>query len=255
MSGPSPGRALVIAEAGVNHNGSLDLALELVGAARRAGADIVKFQTFRAAKLASRSAARAPYQGEGGQLDLLSALELPDEAFVALRDRALEEGIEFLSTPFDPESAELLGRLGVKRFKVSSADLTDLPLLEKIGSFRRPVILSTGMGEDGEIAEALAVLDRAGAPEVTLLHCISSYPARPEELQLLRIPVLRKAFGRPVGFSDHSLGSDAALAARALGAVAIEKHLTLDRGLPGPDHAASAEPRVALRSRCAIGPI
>jgi N,N'-diacetyllegionaminate synthase len=234
--------AFLIAEAGVNHNGRLDLALDLVAAARRAGADAVKFQTFRAASLVAPGAARAPYQGQGGQLEMLRALELPDEAFGAIRDRCREEGIEFLSTPFDERSADLLHRLGVRRFKVSSGDLTDLPLLARIGSFRLPVILSTGMGEDREVADALDVLRTAGAPEVVLLHCITSYPAAPEDLQLLRIPALAGRFGCPVGYSDHSVGEDAALAARALGAIVIEKHLTLDRGLPGPDHAASAEP-------------
>jgi sialic acid synthase SpsE len=232
----------VVAEAGVNHNGQIDLALDLVVQARRAGADAVKFQAFRADLLASPISERAPYQGNGGQLEMLRSLELDPEAFTVIRDRCVFEGIEFLSTPFDAESAELVLRLGVRRFKVSSGDITDLPLLDLIGSFRLPVILSTGMAEEEEIAEALSVLERSGAPGVTLLHCISSYPAAPEELQLLSIPRLGKRFGRPVGYSDHSLGADAALAARALGAVIIEKHLTLDRTLPGPDHAASAEP-------------
>ena len=242
MEGSGNSRALIIAEAGVNHNGRLDRALELVAAAHRAGADAVKFQTFRAASLASPRAARAPYQGEGGQLEMLRRLELAPEAFELLRDRARALGIEFLSTPFDAGSVDLLRRLGVARFKVSSADVTDLPLLERIGSCGKPVILSTGMARDDEIEEALRVLARAGAPGVTLLHCITSYPAPPADLQLLRIPALRERFGLPVGYSDHSLGTDAALAARALGAVVIEKHLTLDRTLAGPDHAASAEP-------------
>ncbi len=236
------GRAFVIAEAGVNHNGRLDLALRLVSAAKKAGADAVKFQTFQAGLLASPEAARAPYQGAGSQWELLRSLELPREAFSLLRDRALAEGIEFLSSPFDVASAELLFSLGVKRFKVSSGDITDRQLLTRIGSFILPVILSTGMAEDREIGEALDLLDGSGAPEVTILHCITSYPAAPEELQLRRIGVLRERFGRRVGYSDHSLGNDAALAARALGAVVVEKHMTLDRSLPGPDHAASSEP-------------
>jgi sialic acid synthase SpsE len=173
---------------------------------------------------------------------MLRGLELPPEAFAEIRSRCVREGIEFLSTAFDVESADLVYSLGVRRFKVASGDVTDLPLLDRIGSFRLPVILSTGMAEEEEIAEALSVLERSGAPCVTLLHCISSYPAAPGDLQLLSIPRLRKRFGRPVGYSDHSLGTDAALAARTLGAVIIEKHLTLDRTLPGPDHAASAEP-------------
>ncbi len=236
-------KTFLIAEAGVNHNGRLDLAVQLVKEARRAGADAVKFQTFRADRLASPRTARARYQGSGQQLEMLQGLELSEEAFVRLRDCAFQEGIEFLSTPFDEESAELVNRLGVSRFKISSGDLTDLPLLARIGSFKKPVILSTGMAEDGEIAEALQVLDGSGAQEVVLLHCLTSYPARDADLQLLRIPALRDRFQRPVGYSDHSRGSDSALAACALGACAVEKHLTLDRSLPGPDHAASAEPR------------
>jgi N,N'-diacetyllegionaminate synthase len=234
--------AWIVAEAGVNHDGRLDRALDLVAAARRAGADAVKFQTFRASRLASPRAARAPYQGTGDQAAMLRALELPDGAFEVIRDRAAAEGIEFLSTPFDVESAELLFALGVRRFKVSSGDVTDLPLLERIGSFHRPVILSTGMATDAEIGEALGTLRAAGAPEVVLLHCITSYPVEAADLQLARIPALRERFSCPVGFSDHSIGPQAAAAARALGACVIEKHLTLDRSLPGPDHAASAEP-------------
>jgi len=238
----SAGRAFVIAEAGVNHNGRLEMAFELVSAARRAGADAVKFQTFETARLVSPVAPRAPYQGDGSQWEMLRSLELPRDGFSLLRDRALAQGIEFFSTPFDGESADLLFSLGVKRFKVSSGDLTDRQLLARIGSFRLPVLVSTGMADDREIVEALDALDAAGAPEVTLLHCITSYPAAIDELQLRRIGVLRERFARKVGYSDHSLGNDAALAARALGAVVIEKHLTLDRTLPGPDHAASAEP-------------
>ena len=226
----------------MNHNGSLELALELVRQARCAGADGVKFQTFRADRLASVRSPRAPYQGSGDQLRMLQALELSGKAFGILRDRALEEGLEFLSTPFDEESAVLLRDLGVGRFKVSSGDLTNTPLLRTIGSFGLPVILSTGMARDGEIAEALEALRGAGAGDLMLLHCITAYPAPPEDLQLLRMADLRERFGLPVGFSDHSLGAEAAPAARALGACLIEKHLTLDRSMSGPDHAASADP-------------
>ncbi len=240
-------RATVIAEIGVNHDGRLEQALQLVRAAREAGADAVKFQTFRAERIASPHAPRAAYQERGGdrgggQLDLLRRLELGAEDFAIIRDWCSDHGIEFLSTPFDAESVEVLDRLAVARFKVGSGDLDNVPLLEEIGRRRRPVILSTGMATDDEIELALATLDGAGAPEVTLLHCISRYPAPAQSLQLLRIPALRRLFGRPVGYSDHSIGVEAALAARALGATVIEKHFTLDRHAPGPDHAASADP-------------
>ncbi|MBI4583369.1 MAG: N-acetylneuraminate synthase [Planctomycetes bacterium] len=251
-AGASP--ALVIAEVGVNHNGRLDLALASVEAAFRAGANAVKFQTFKAERLAAPTAPQAGYQrrrpdsrsapaaAKGGQLEMLKALELSEADFSRIRDHCERQGVEFLSTPFDPESAAFLRDLGVRRFKVGSGDLTNVPLLKRLGGFRLPVILSTGMAVDGEIAEAIEALEEAGAPEITLLHCISQYPAPPESLQLRRIPWLRDRFGRPVGYSDHSLGHEAALGARALGAMVIEKHLTLDRSLPGPDHAASADP-------------
>ena len=243
----TPERAWIIAEAGVNHDGSLERALALVDAAARCGADAVKFQTFKAASLVAMHAPRAPYQGPGDQLSLLRALELGPDAFRALRDRAQQRGIEFLSTPFDEESADLLESLGVLRFKVSSGDITDHGLLRRIAQFKKPVILSTGMARNEEIADALETLDSCGAPEVTLLHCISSYPACPEELQLCSIERLRCRFRRRVGFSDHSIGIEACLVARALGASVLEKHITLDRRAPGPDHAASTEPEEFTR--------
>ena len=240
-------KACIIAEVGVNHDGREDRALRLVDAARQAGADAVKFQTFRAHRLASPRAPKAAYQqGDStsteSQREMLESLELSEEAFRRIREHCRQQSIEFLSTPFDIDSAAFLGRIGVERFKVGSGDLTHLPLLEFLGNQGLPVILSTGMASNDEILEAVDCLRSAGAADITLLHCISRYPAPADELQLLRIPFLRAEFRLPVGYSDHSIGFEAALGALALGAVIIEKHLTLDRSLPGPDHAASADP-------------
>lgn len=239
-------RCQVIAEIGVNHDGSLEQAMDLIDAARQAGADAVKFQTFHAEQLASSKAPRARYQEEAddsdSQLDMLKRLELGPDEFREVSKHCDHVGIEFLSTPFDLESAMFLCGLGVRRFKIGSGDLTNTLLLRKVASFRLPVILSTGMATTSEIEEALDILDHRGAPEVTLLHCISRYPTPVEDLQLLEIPRLRQSFERRVGFSDHSVGCEAAFVARALGATVIEKHLTLDRELSGPDHAASSDP-------------
>jgi N-acetylneuraminate synthase len=239
-------RCQVIAEIGVNHDGSVEQAMDLIDAAHQAGADTVKFQTFRADKLASSSAPRARYQENGddsdSQLEILRRLELSPDDFREISKHCDNVGIEFLSTPFDIDSAVFLCGLGVRRFKIGSGDLTNTLLLRKVASFRLPVILSTGMATNDEIDEALDVLDRGGAPDVALLHCISRYPTPVEDLQLLEIVRLRRTFDRRVGFSDHSVGCEAALVARALGACIIEKHLTLDRELSGPDHAASIDP-------------
>ena len=241
--------AFIIAEAGVSHDGSVEHAIALVDAASESGADAVKFQTFCAEKLASRCAPRAAYQdratGAAGenQLAMLKALELPPEAFKTIAERCGGRGIEFLSTPFDLESVRLLEEIGVERFKIGSGDLTNHPLLHAVGRCGCPVILSTGTGADSEIGDALDALETAGS-DVTILHCISRYPAPAEDLQLLRIPALEARFGRPVGYSDHSIGIEAALGARALGASVIEKHFTLDTTLPGPDHTVSAAPDV-----------
>lgn len=235
----------VIAEAGVNHNGDLGLAKELVRAARRTGADAVKFQTFRTEKLVSRYAPRAAYQernaGAGTQEDLLRPLELAERDFQVLSDLARDEGITFLSTPFDDESVDVLARLGVPAFKVGSGDLTNHPLLRRVAAAGRPMVVSTGMATLEEVRDAARALDAAGA-RYMLLHCTSDYPARPSDLNLRAIPLLRAEMGVEVGYSDHTTGSAAAVAAVALGATLVEKHLTLDRTLPGPDHKASLEP-------------
>jgi N,N'-diacetyllegionaminate synthase len=250
----------VIAEAGVNHNGSLDRALELVDVAAGAGADAVKFQTFRASELASTSAHKARYQeahtGEGDQLSMLRSLELDASAHARIFERCAERGIEFMSTPFDPESVALLDGLGMRRFKVPSGEITNPLLLRAVGSCGKPTILSTGMCGLADIEYALAVLAQPHerAPKyssaassslmarVTLLHCTTEYPAPLEDVNLRAMSTMRAAFGLPVGYSDHTLGITIPIAAVALGATVIEKHFTLDRSLPGPDQQSSLEP-------------
>lgn len=236
---------LVIAEAGVNHNGSLARATRMVRAAAEAGADYVKFQAFRAESLASRRAAAATYQKKnakiGDQLSLLRGLELSLDDFAALARECQRARIGFLVTPFDVEMVAPLVAMGMDRIKIPSGELTNEPMLRELARFRLPVILSTGMATKVEVGRALSVLRRAGARDVTLLHCTSLYPAPIGAINLRAIETMRCAFGIPVGYSDHSLGDHVAIAAVALGASVIEKHFTLDRSLPGPDHAASLE--------------
>jgi N-acetylneuraminate synthase len=263
-------RVTVIAEAGVNHNGSLDLALRLVDAAAEAGADVVKFQTFRADALAARSAPKADYQkrttgAEQSQYEMLKALELSHAAHARLVEHCAARGIEFLSTPFDLDSLTYLtDELGLARIKVGSGDMTNAPLLLAVARSGREVVLSTGMATLAEVAEALGALaygyaggeapGRAAFAEalethkdllrdkVTVLQCTTEYPAPPEAINLRAMDTLAAAFGLPVGLSDHSDGTAIPVGAVGRGAVMIEKHLTLDRGLPGPDHGASLEP-------------
>jgi N-acetylneuraminate synthase len=237
----------VIAEAGVNHNGSLDCALRLVDAAKASGADAVKFQTFRADLLATRSAHKAPYQerttaNTESQFEMLRRLELDAAAHQRLSDHCREIGILFLSSPFDMQSADLLDAMNVPLFKIPSGEITNLPFLEHLARKGRPLILSTGMSRLGEVEEAVHVLQSAGAQQLTLLHCVTEYPAPYAQINLRAMQTLKTAFGLPVGYSDHTPGIDIAIAAVALGAEVIEKHFTLDRSLPGPDHAASLEP-------------
>lgn len=240
------GVPLVIAEGGVNHNGNVELALRLVDAAASAGADAVKFQTFSAHALASPEAPQAAYQAEraaaASQVEMLRRLELPPDAWAALRDRANERGMVFLSTPFDLASVQLLAGLDVPAFKVGSGDLTNLVLLRAVAAHGRPLLLSTGMGTLDEVAAAVADLQAHGDPPLVLLQCTSAYPADADEANLAAMATMREAFGVPVGYSDHTSGISVAIAAAALGAAVIEKHLTLDRAMPGPDHAASLEP-------------
>jgi N-acetylneuraminate synthase len=237
----------IIAEAGVNHNGSLDLALRLVDAAKASGADAVKFQTFRADLLTTRSAHKAPYQerttaNAESQFEMLQRLELDAAAHQRLIDHCRQIGIQFLSSPFDAQSADLLATMNVPLYKVPSGEITNLPFLQHLARKNRPLILSTGMSTLGEVEEAVHVLQAAGATQLTLLHCVTEYPAPYAEVNLRAMQTLKSAFGLPVGYSDHTPGIDIAIAAVALGAEVIEKHFTLDRSLPGPDHPASLEP-------------
>lgn len=236
----------VIAEAGVNHDGSVELALQLVEAGADAGADAIKFQTFSAEAVVLDHAPQAAYQlarsPAGSQLEMLRGLELPASAWPALMARAKELGIVFLSTPFDLASVALLADLGVPAFKVGSGDLPNLVLLRAVAAHGKPVLLSTGMAELPEVEAAVDDLRRHGDPPLVLLQCTSAYPAPAEDANLRAMATLRDRFGVPVGYSDHTQGIATATAAAALGAVMIEKHLTVDRSRPGPDHAVSLEP-------------
>ncbi|MBA2964144.1 MULTISPECIES: N-acetylneuraminate synthase family protein [Ramlibacter] len=238
----------VIAEAGVNHNGDLGLARRLCEAACDAGADAVKFQTFRAEDLVVRGAPTAAYQqretGESDQFEMLRKLELSEAQHRDLKAHCDRLGIEFFSTPFSLPAVDLLVGLGVRRLKMPSGELTHRALVERASATRLPLLISTGMATLDEAREALgwARAARGTLDGLALMHCTSAYPASDEALNLTAIPAMARDLGVPVGYSDHSLGIEAALAAVALGAVAIEKHLTLDRSLPGPDHSASLEP-------------
>jgi N,N'-diacetyllegionaminate synthase len=240
-------RPFIIAEAGVNHNGSLDLAFQLVAAAKHAGADAVKFQTFSAERLVSRSAAKAEYQrrttsARETQFAMLKRLELDERAHREIVARCRQLGVAFLSSPFDEESADLLKRLGVSALKIPSGEITNLPYLSHVARLRLPLIVSTGMSTLSEVGRAMDTLTAAGASDVTLLHTVTEYPAPVAQINLRAMLTLQAAFHVPVGYSDHTQGFETAIAATALGAEVIEKHLTLDRALPGPDHAASHEP-------------
>ncbi len=235
----------IVAEVGVNHNGSLALARALVDSAAVSGADAVKFQSFSAEKLVSAWAPLAPYQrdeGKGRQREMLRALELGEREHRQLKGRCERRGVLFLSTPYDEESADFLESLSVPAYKVGSGELTNLPFLRYLARKGKPLIVSTGMAEEEEVAEALETIYGARNRKVILLHCTSSYPTEVSDAHLRAIPFLRERFGHPVGFSDHTLGPVAAIGAVALGACLVEKHFTLDRNLPGPDHKASIEP-------------
>jgi N,N'-diacetyllegionaminate synthase len=237
----------IIAEAGVNHNGDIKLAKKLVNAATKAGADTVKFQTFNTEEIVTTSAAKAGYQKEttgadSAQFEMLQNLELAPGDFKKLSAYAREKGIVFLSSPFDKSSVDLLDELGVPAFRIPSGEITNSPLLKHIAHKRKPVILSTGMSTMEEIREAVDILRREGAKGIVVLHCVSSYPASPEDMNLKVMDTLQRVFGLPVGLSDHTTSIAIPVAAVALGACVIEKHLTLDKKLPGPDHQASLEP-------------
>jgi N-acetylneuraminate synthase len=242
-------KTLVIAEAGVNHNGDLARAYRMIEVAAGAGADLIKFQTFSAARLATPQAAKADYQVRPDavaetQYEMLSRLELTRQDHEALMAHCRRADIGFLSTAFDIESVDMLVDLGLRQFKIPSGEITNLPYLRHVGSLGRELILSTGMTTLDEVDAALLALERAGTPRrrVTVLHCTTAYPTAMADVNLRAMVTLRDRFGVRVGYSDHSPGTEVAVAAVALGAEVIEKHFTLDRRLPGPDHQASLEP-------------
>jgi N,N'-diacetyllegionaminate synthase len=242
-------KTLVIAEAGVNHNGDMEKARALVDVAADAGADFVKFQTFTADKLVSASAPKAEYQKQStgaqeSQYEMIRKLELTHAMHDELIAHCARRGVRFFSTAFDLDSLDYLAGLGLDRFKVPSGEITNLPYLRRMGSYRRPVILSTGMSNMQEIGDALRVLENAGTKrsDITVLHCNTEYPTPMRDVNLRAMLSIRDEFGVDVGYSDHTPGIEVSLAAVALGATVIEKHFTLDKNLPGPDHLASLEP-------------
>jgi N,N'-diacetyllegionaminate synthase len=244
-------KVIIIAEAGVNHNGSMDLAKQLIDAAADAGADYVKFQTFKTEKLVSAKAKKAEYQQKNmndhvsdSQFDMLKKLELTEEQHHELIAYCKTKNIRFLSTAFDLESIDLLNSIGIDLFKIPSGEITNLPYLRKIGSLKKKVIVSTGMCVMSEIEDAVNVLLNAGTPKdnISILHCTTDYPTAMENVNLKAMLTIQKKFQVPVGYSDHTLGIEVPIAAVALGAVIIEKHFTLNKDLPGPDHKASLEP-------------
>jgi N,N'-diacetyllegionaminate synthase len=234
-----------VAEAGVNHDGEAARALALVDAAAEAGADAVKFQIFDADRLVARGAPKAAYQENGSaetQDEMLRRLQLDRPAFEQIAERARSRGVAFIASPFDEASVDVLVELGAPAIKIASPDLVNLSLVTHAASKGKPLVLSTGMADLVETQTAVATARAAGASDVVVLHCVSAYPARPEDANLAAMATLASELGVPVGFSDHTLGTTVAIAAAALGACMIEKHFTLDRSAPGPDHAASLEP-------------
>ena len=243
---------MIIAEAGVNHNGSIDLAKQLIDAASDAGADYVKFQTFIAHQLVTQSAKRAAYQktnttdegGDDSQLQMLKKLELSDEQHHELVAYCKQKSIEFLSTAFDLRSLEFIHSLKLGLIKVPSGEITNLPYLKKVGAMNKKVVLSTGMSVMNEVEEAISVLVGAGTARenISVLHCTTDYPTSMKDVNLNAMLTLKEHFQLPVGYSDHTNGIEVAVAAVAMGATIIEKHFTIDKTLPGPDHKASLEP-------------
>ena len=242
-------KVLIIAEAGVNHNGDINKAKNLIDIAAEAGADMVKFQTFTAESLVSKNAPKADYQIQNtnaleSQYDMIKKLELTRPMHEDLIQHCHKRRIDFFSTGFDPQSIDLLVDLGLKLFKIPSGEITNLPYLKHVGAYGKPIILSTGMSNLNEIKDALEVLESSGTTrdKITILHCNTEYPTPMTDVNLLAMLSIRKAFGVNVGYSDHTLGIEVPVAAVALGASVIEKHFTIDRTMPGPDHSASLEP-------------
>jgi len=244
IGGKNP--CFIIAEAGVNHNGDVDTAKKMIDAANEAGADAVKFQTFIAEKLATKKVGKADYQKKdndaGTQFDMLKKLELGREHHAVLQNYCDEKGILFLSTPFDTGSIDFLDSINIPAFKISSGDLNNHPFLEHLASKNKPILLSTGMSTMDEIRDAVNLIKEKGNNQIVLLHCVTAYPTPIEEANVRAMLELKKLGVNVVGFSDHTAGIYASIAAAALGASVIEKHYTLDRNMDGPDHAASLEP-------------
>jgi N-acetylneuraminate synthase len=243
-------KTLIIAEAGVNHNGDIDLAKQLVTAAAASGADMVKFQTFKAHNLVTKTASKAAYQNKTtdeteSQFEMIRKLELSKADHELLIEECNRHGIGFFSTAFDTDSFDMLVNMGIKQVKIPSGELTNLPLLRYMTRLGLPVILSTGMANMGEIEAALGVIENSGTPRslITVLHCTTEYPTPMNEVNLRAMLSIKSAFRVKVGYSDHTPGIEIPIAAVALGATVIEKHFTLDRNLPGPDHLASLEPK------------
>jgi len=237
----------IIAEIGVNHNGDIALAKKMISEAKACGADAVKFQTFTAERLVTQGTPKVRYQedttsAEESHYDMIKKLELSKESHVILKKYCASAGIDFISTPYDVDSASFLNEIGLAVFKTASADIVDLPLHHYLAGTGKPVIMATGMATMEEIETAIRIYNEAGNPSVALLHCVSSYPCSNESLNLRVISTLQTAFGKVIGFSDHTTGTMASVMAITLGAKIIEKHFTLDKTLPGPDHKASAEP-------------
>lgn len=243
-------KTYIIAEAGVNHNGRLDLALQLCDAAKQAGVDAVKFQTWKTENIVTASAQMAAYQQENiqteanSQFEMLKHLELSYSHFKEIQKYCEKIGIDFLSTPDEEESLEfLMNTLHLPLIKIGSGEVTNIPYLRTIASYRKPVILSTGMSTLAQVAAAYDTLQKAGAPSVSLLHCTTNYPCPYDEVNLRAMQTLKAAFSCQVGYSDHTMGTEVPVAAVAMGAEIIEKHFTLDRNMDGPDHKASLEPQ------------
>jgi len=234
----------IIAEIGINHNGEIEIAKEMIKKAKKAGADCVKFQTFKTEKFLSKNI-EIPEHVESKEtfFDDMKKLEFTEEELKELYNYCQENNIMFLSSVFDKESVDLLDEIGMPAFKVASCDLNNLPFLKYIAKKQKPIILSTGMGSIGEIEEAINVIKNEGNDDIILLHCVSMYPPKLEDINLNSMKTLKKAFKIPVGFSDHTIGTHIPLAAVALGAVTIEKHFTLDKEMEGPDHEVSMEPQ------------
>ena len=248
-------RVFVIAEAGVNHNGSLKSAIGLVDAAANAGADAVKFQTFSADRLVSKTAQKAEYQkattgADESQYEMLKRLELSESDHLALLDHCRSRGIMFLSTAFDCESVRYLDSLGIPIFKIPSGEITNLPYLRTVAACDKPMILSTGMSTMDEVRAAVAALGEGR--DITLLHCTTEYPCPYASVNLSAMVAMRDEFGLPIGYSDHTPGMEISVAAVAMGAKVVEKHFTLDRNQDGPDHKASLEPNELARMIAAI---